>query len=191
MSTTADIESALRKALPAALYGAAPQLTQLLDAVAAGRFDAPTAQAAVATNPALAQALRALAGQRVASGTQLLSFEGAQTGDVKIGVVAGGDVVTLNLALPPAPQQSLHQLARAAELMQLYVDYLGEIGHADAKKHGAYLARLRARLAAPEPEATQRPPIRVFVVGGHSWSMGIRAFALLFVHSWSASLHTP
>ncbi len=38
-------------------------------------------------------------------------------------------------------------LARAADLMQAYVDYLREIGHPDAEKRAARVAALRARIA--------------------------------------------
>jgi tetratricopeptide (TPR) repeat protein len=44
-------------------------------------------------------------------------------------------------------------LARAAELMQVYVDYLRELGHPEAEKRAAYVAQLRQRLAA-----SQNPP---------------------------------
>ena len=37
-------------------------------------------------------------------------------------------------------------LARAADLMQVCVDYELSIGHADAENHAAYVAALRARI---------------------------------------------
>ena len=40
----------------------------------------------------------------------------------------------------------LGDLSRAADLMQVLVDYEREIGHAYAERHSAYLAALRARL---------------------------------------------
>jgi hypothetical protein len=41
-------------------------------------------------------------------------------------------------------------LARAAKLMQVYADYLLEIGHPDAEKRASYLAEVRQRLAGGE-----------------------------------------
>ena len=41
-------------------------------------------------------------------------------------------------------------LAQAAELMQVNVDFLSEIGHPDAEKHAALLAQLRQQLAGGE-----------------------------------------
>jgi hypothetical protein len=40
-----------------------------------------------------------------------------------------------------------NDLARAADLMQVRVDYLHEIGHSDAGKRAAEVAALRARIA--------------------------------------------
>jgi tetratricopeptide (TPR) repeat protein len=47
-------------------------------------------------------------------------------------------------------------LARAAELMQVNVDFLCEIGHLDAEKRAALLAQLRQRLAGEQDEPTIR-----------------------------------
>jgi tetratricopeptide (TPR) repeat protein len=43
--------------------------------------------------------------------------------------------------------------ARAVVLMQVYVDYLREIGHPAAEKHAAYLESLRARIAEQKSES--------------------------------------
>jgi hypothetical protein len=43
-------------------------------------------------------------------------------------------------------------LSRAAELMQVYVDYLREIGHTDAEKRAEQLAGVRGRMEAQSAE---------------------------------------
>jgi hypothetical protein len=47
-------------------------------------------------------------------------------------------------------------LARAAELMQMCVDFLREIAHPDAEKRAARLAQLRQRLAGGEGGAVAK-----------------------------------
>jgi tetratricopeptide (TPR) repeat protein len=51
-----------------------------------------------------------------------------------------GAMVRWNLGLALEKEGDL---ARAAELMQVYVDYQREIGHPDAEKRAAYVAQLR------------------------------------------------
>ncbi|NTU86016.1 MAG: TIR domain-containing protein [Chloroflexales bacterium] len=64
---------------------------------------AEMAQAQIAADEALTAALRALTGREVVAGGTVVSFEGAQTGDVKIDTVAGRDVikVTVNVYYQP------------------------------------------------------------------------------------------
>lgn len=99
MSDRADIEAALRAALPADLHGAIPALAQTLAEASTGILSPEEAQSRLTANPELAQTIRALAGQEVKAGRSVISFDGAQVGDVTIsGDVAGRDVVKVNLA---------------------------------------------------------------------------------------------
>jgi hypothetical protein len=52
----------------------------------------------------------------------------------------------------------LGNLARAAELMQIYVDYLREIDHPDAEKRTISLDYLRQRLAASQDTVPAETP---------------------------------
>ena len=56
----------------------------------------------------------------------------------------GEAIVSWNMGLA---YENLGDLSRAAESMQVCVDYEREIGHPDAEKHAARVAALRARLA--------------------------------------------
>lgn len=93
-----EIERALREALPPELRAQAPALARQIIAAtdeAAGEAPPPAA-------PALAPALRALAGQELRAGQAVVSFgPGAQTGDVTISDVAGGDLVKVTLVITP------------------------------------------------------------------------------------------
>lgn len=123
-----SLEASLRSALPADLHGAVPPLARLLSGVVSGQTEVAIAQQTITIDEELKATLRALNGQRVEVGGKLVSFEGAQTGDVKIDVVAGRDVVTVNLTVQqPTPSPALHQLraptadfvGREKEIVQL------------------------------------------------------------------------
>jgi hypothetical protein len=175
MLNVADIESALRPLLPAGDRAAA--LAQLLAAVAAGALDPAQAQARLAADPALAEVLRALAGQSVTAGQSVISFgSGNQLGDVSIGDVAGRDLFKLALtvvAQPAAP--ALHQLrapvgdftGRQRELEQLVQSLTGGAAAAISGLRGmggigktelAYA--VAARLGATFPDAQLRVELR-------------------------------
>lgn len=99
MLTAAAIEAALREALPADRHGAISTLAQLLAEASTGELSPEAAQDRLVANRELTDALRALKGHRVEAGGSVISFAGAQTGDVTIsGEVAGRDVFKINLA---------------------------------------------------------------------------------------------
>ncbi|MBC8164225.1 MAG: tetratricopeptide repeat-containing protein [Roseiflexaceae bacterium] len=63
----------------------------------------------------------------------------------ELGDRQGESTASWNLGLQLAAQG---QLAQAAQLMQMCVDYEQEIGHPDAEKYAARLAELRRRMEA-------------------------------------------
>ena len=109
MVEPSEIERALRAALPAHLHTHAPALARLLaDAAAHPSAPAPA-------DPALAPVLAALAGQELRTANALVSFgEGSQLGDVRIGDVAGGDIIQLSLTLP-----AVQNLAQGRNIIQI------------------------------------------------------------------------
>jgi len=91
------LTTALRAALPQDAERAAPALAELLSAVVSGEMTSEVAAARLAAEPALADAVRRLAGTRVSGSAGLISFgSGSQVGDVTISGVAGRDIVTRN-----------------------------------------------------------------------------------------------
>lgn len=101
----ASLETALRAALPEGQQDTAPVLARLVSKVAAGELKAEEAQAQIVADEGLKAALRALSGHEVEAGNKVVSFEGAQTGDVKIDAVAGRDVIKITVNVynqPPA-----------------------------------------------------------------------------------------
>ncbi|MBX0329651.1 PDZ domain-containing protein [Oscillochloris sp. ZM17-4] len=97
---TSALESGLSAKLPADQRAVARHLAELLAAIAEGQISQDQAQQRIATEPALAQALRALAGQHVPGAGALISFgSGSQLGDVTIGDVVGRDKIEVKLDL--------------------------------------------------------------------------------------------
>jgi len=94
------LTTALRAALPQDAQRSAPALAELLSAVVSGELTSEVAAARLAAEPALADAVRRLAGTRVSGSAGLTSFgSGSQVGDVTISGVAGRDIV-INVAQP-------------------------------------------------------------------------------------------
>ncbi len=99
-SQDTPLTAALRAALPHDAQRAAPALAELLSAVVSGELTSEIAAARLAAEPALAEAVRRLAGTRVSGSAGLISFgSGSQIGDVTISGVAGQDIV-INVAQP-------------------------------------------------------------------------------------------
>lgn len=100
MPSSAEIEAALRHALPAEAHATIPALAQLLAGISTGAVSPAQARADLEATPGLADALRALSGQDLRASDAVLSFgAGSQTGDVTIsGDIAGGDIyqITIN-----------------------------------------------------------------------------------------------
>ncbi|MBC7259163.1 MAG: tetratricopeptide repeat protein [Chloroflexi bacterium] len=69
-------------------------------------------------------------------------YEQALEIDREIGDRRGEGNACWNMGLA---YEKLGDYARAAELMQVCVDYERAIGHPDAEKHAAYLAEVRAK----------------------------------------------
>lgn len=129
MLTPAELESVLRAALPRELHAQVAPLAQLLGAVASGALAPEAAQAHLAHEPALRQALTTLGGSHTTAGGALLSFgQAGQLGDVRIDDVASGNIVRLTInnyfgdarsseaspAGPPQPQTAPPQVAPPA-----------------------------------------------------------------------------
>lgn len=103
-----DIEAALQAALPAPYRARAGELANLIVAsCTTGNNPAPV-------EPGVALALRALHGEHLIAGRAVVSFAGAQTGDITIENAAGGDVIrtTVHLTLPPSQLTPHTQLQR-------------------------------------------------------------------------------
>ena len=109
----AEVERALRAALPAESQAQAPGMARLLSALSAGDLSAEALRERVAADPSFAQVLRGLVGQKISLGQSAVSFGvGAQVGDVTIRDVVGRDIITINvyhgpptagLTAPPTP----------------------------------------------------------------------------------------
>ncbi len=97
MTTSTEIESALRAVLPGLLHEHLAGLARLV-ADTAGKELAPAeAQARLAAEPAIASLLTALAGKAVDCGGTTLSFgAGNQFGTVTVGDVVGGHLIKIN-----------------------------------------------------------------------------------------------
>lgn len=101
---------------------------------------------------ALRPALRALAGAEVRAGGTILDFRGAQTGDITIGDVAGGDVIKVSIAAPPSqlsPQERRNRQAMLQKVRAIWVDGL-------LRQSLAEVARIELALAE-RSEAVQLP----------------------------------
>src|SRR5262245_61136532 len=100
MTTAADIETALRSALPAELHAHIPDLARLLADAAQNRLPQADVQQRLATDPNFVPLLQSLAGQTLAAGPVTVSFAGGdQRGaNIPIGNVLGRDLVTISTA---------------------------------------------------------------------------------------------
>lgn len=88
------LEQALASALPADQRMVAPHLAALFAAVLEDRLTAAEVEAQFTANSQLQAALRSLAGRQITSDQAVLHFgTGSQFGDVRIGTVAGRDIV--------------------------------------------------------------------------------------------------
>ena len=109
---TAELERALRVALPAESQAQAPGLARLLSALDTGVLSAEALRERLTADPSFAQVLRGLVGQQINLGGMAVSFgEGNQIGDVSIRDLAGRDIVTVNVyhgAPTPAPLPEPH-----------------------------------------------------------------------------------
>lgn len=115
-----ELEQAIRAALPPEHQVDARDLARALVAAARGEQDA-------LANPALRRALRALAGAEVQAGGTLIDFRGANTGDITIGDVAGGDVIKVSISAPPsqlAPQERRNRQAMIQKVRAIWIDGL-------------------------------------------------------------------
>jgi hypothetical protein len=106
--TTDDLERALCAALPPEHQAQAAALAR---ALVARRLD-----------PALRPALRALAGQELASGDALIAFgSGSQLGDVTMaGDVVGGNKITISVAAPTSSLTSQERRNRQAMIQKVH-----------------------------------------------------------------------
>jgi len=116
----AEVERALRAALPAEAQQEAPGLARLLRDMSAGEISAEAARKRLDADPALAQLLRNLVGQQISVGQSAVAFgEGSQVGDVSIRDVAGRDIITVNVyhgapgaSVLPAPKAPANGVGR-------------------------------------------------------------------------------
>lgn len=100
------LATVLRVLLPPQYMGRAEEIALLVIALARPGEGPALARRRLADDPALGAALASLQGQTIPGGAALVSFAGAQTGDVTIGDIAGGDMLKLSLVLPPAPERA-------------------------------------------------------------------------------------
>jgi tetratricopeptide (TPR) repeat protein len=99
MTTADELKDILRPILPPTLQGQAGALAQLLSDVANGAQSPETAQNQLG-EPALAETLHALAGQKLSSNQTLLHFgAGNEIGQVSIGDIAGGHMIKITAPL--------------------------------------------------------------------------------------------
>ena len=73
----------------------------------------------------------------------------------ELGDRSGEAISSWNLGLC---YEDLGELERAIAVMQVYVDFLHHIGHADAESHAEYVDALRARLKDRSAPALLKPP---------------------------------
>lgn len=143
--STHDLERALRDALPPEHQGRAGELARTLATVARG-------EPVTKIDPALRPVLRALAGAEVTVGSALVSFGGAQTGDITIGDIAGRDVIKVSIAAPPSqltPQERRNRQAMIQKVRAIWVE--GLLRHSLAEV-------VRIELGITErPDAVQMP----------------------------------
>ncbi|GAB4423315.1 MAG: hypothetical protein OHK0015_00760 [Chloroflexi bacterium OHK40] len=166
--SAARLAEALAPALPEELRGAAPGLAALLGELAGGRLAPEAAGAALAADPRLKAALRALAGREVADGGALVSFgTGNQFGDVTIGDVVGGDKLVVSISLA-APRLSVReQRNREALLMRMrraWLDGLrarafAEVGRAPLALAVVPPGAVERALATEVQELAEAPPL--------------------------------
>lgn len=113
MIDRASLETSLQATLPAGLRNTAPILAQLVAAIITGKLSAEAAQAQIAADQTLTTALHALTDREIAVGGKVISFEGAQTGDVMIDSIAGRDVIKITVNVSYQPPASNTQLSPA------------------------------------------------------------------------------
>lgn len=129
MLTVANIENALRSALPPNQHSLVSDLAQLLADAISGELPPEQAHARLKTDLDLTAALQTLAGRQVSAGSSVISFgTGAQVGDVAIGDVAGRDVIKISLtyALNTSkgkPRGFLHRFFIVSGIMAFVVNF--------------------------------------------------------------------
>lgn len=102
MIASEPLEHSLTEALPAEFQAQAPELARLIRTASESGSSRQDLQ--VLAEPGLAPLLRTLAGRQLAVEHSLITF-GAnnQFGDISIGQIAGGDIVTINVTLVQRP----------------------------------------------------------------------------------------
>ncbi|MFV9506755.1 MAG: hypothetical protein AB4911_19560 [Oscillochloridaceae bacterium umkhey_bin13] len=95
-----QLEQALSARLPADLRMTAPDLAALFAGVLSDQLTIVEVEAHLSANPQLQAALRSLAGRQITSNQAVIHFgTGTQLGDIRIGTIAGRDIVlNVNLA---------------------------------------------------------------------------------------------
>ncbi len=107
MATLLSVDAlaeALRPLLPQADAPTRLALARLVVGLAAGTLDPAEARQSLNQDPHLGEAYAALAGQELVTDGVPISFVGAQTGDVSVGDVAGGNLLKvgdIQVVLPP------------------------------------------------------------------------------------------
>lgn len=169
--STAEIESALRGALPREHQEQAAVLARILTTAAAGEMTTPLP-------PSLGPLLRALAGAEIQTGQALLNFSGAQLGDVTIGDVAGGDLIKIYLVPPPttlSPQERRDRTAMIKKVRAIWINGVLKAAHHAAVRVELGLDERRDLVnfqpfadvvepvsAEPRPLAPHRPLLATF-----------------------------
>lgn len=120
MLSAIELEHSIREAIPAAAPADVAALAQFL-VESAATAGSPGKEAHPSIPAHLQNLLGVLAGARLQAGQSVISFgSDSQIGDITIGTVAGGDVITLHLTLSgPLRQQSV-VVEQSGSIGQLY-----------------------------------------------------------------------
>jgi len=116
MSTVQGVEAGLRQALPAGYADeSVAELARLIDDLSRRTISEAQAAQRLRASPALMALVGSLAGAQVPAAQGLVSFaQDSSVGDVRIGTVAGGNVINITVNAAPERRRRAPRLAWAA-----------------------------------------------------------------------------
>lgn len=121
-----NIENSLRQNLPVEMHSVVPALAQILIELDSKQTTPAAVQSRLAADQRLSKALSSLASQRVEIADKLISFDGAQTGDITFGNVAGRDII---YQAKLTPEERLERRNRATLLELVRRFWIEEVLH--------------------------------------------------------------